>query len=158
MKQSIIIIAVVVILCIGLCFVSTGPKEQPAPAPEAGEEVAPGNTLPNGKNPNALSIFYDGKLYDDMGFTCSIPKGTVPVGTVTEVTETPDSDLEASYGEVGRNVYLWMEDGIIWLGVEITESDQLKYWDEPHAFALEIGRDEEEVAKAERRQKWFSVD
>ena len=93
-----------------------------------------------------------------MGFTCSIPKGTVPVGTVTEVTETPDSDLEASYGEVGRNVYLWMEDGIIWLGVEITESDQLKYWDEPHAFALEIGRDEEEVAKAERRQKWFSVD
>ena len=66
-------------------------------------------------------------------------------------------NLEASYGEVGRNVYLWMEDGILWLGVEITESDQLKYWDEPHAFALEIGRDEEEIERIERRKKWFSV-
>ena len=157
MKQSVIIIAVAVVLCVCLCFVSTGPKEQPAPAPEAGEEIAPGNTLPNGKNPYALSIYYDGKLYEGMGFGRSVTKGTVPVGTVTEVTETPDSDLEASYGEVGRNVYLWMEDGILWLGVEITESDQLKYWDEPHAFALEIGRDEEEIERIERRKKWFSV-
>jgi len=155
MKQSIIIIiAVVVILCIGLCFVSTGSKERPAPAPE----VEIGKVPPGAKSMYDLSIFYDGRLYEGMGFGRSIPKGTIPVGTVSEVTETPDSDLEASYGEAGRNVYLWMEDGIIWLGVEITESDQLKYWDEPHAFALEIGRDEEEVAKAERRQKWFSVD
>ena len=156
MKQSVIIIAIAVVLCVCLCFISTGPKEHPAPAPEAGEEVAPGNTLPNGKNPYALSIFYDGKLYDDMGFTCSIPKGTVPVGTVTEVTETPDSELEASYGRVGDNVYVWREDGITWLGVEIVEHAQ-DYWNEPHAFALEIGRDEEEIERIERRKKWFSV-
>jgi len=90
MKQSVIIIAIAVVLCVCLCFVNTGPKEHPAPAPEAKPGSAPGDPLPNGKNPYALSIFYDGKLYDDMGFTCSIPKGTVPVGTVTEVTETPD--------------------------------------------------------------------
>ena len=156
MKQSVIIIAIAAILCVCLCFVSTGSKERPAPALEAKPGSASGDPLPNGKNPYALSIFYDGKLYDDMGFTCSIPKGTVPVGTVTEITETPDSELEASFGRAGDNVYVWQEDGITWLGVEIVEH-ALDYWNEPHAFALEIDRDEEEIERIERRKKWFSV-
>ena len=155
MKQSVIIIAVAVVLCVCLCVAN--PQMNTGPAPEPAPEVEIGKVPPEAKSIYDLSIFYDGKLYEGMGFGRSVTKGTVPVGTVTEVTETPDSDLEASYGEVGRNVYLWMEDGILWLGVEITESDQLKYWDEPHAFALEIGRDEEEIERIERRKKWFSV-
>ena len=155
MKQKIIIIAVAVVLCVCLCVAN--PQMNTGPAPEPAPEVEIGKVPPEAKSIYDLSIFYDGKLYEGMGFGRSVTKGTVPVGTVTEVTETPDSDLEASYGEVGRNVYLWMEDGILWLGVEITESDQLKYWDEPHAFALEIGRDEEEIERIERRKKWFSV-
>ena len=155
MKQSVIIIAVAVVLCVCLCVanpqMNTGPALEPAP------EIEIGKVPPEAESIYDLSIFYDGKLYEGMGFGRSVAKGTAPVGTVTEVTETPDSELEASYGEVGRNVYLWMEDGILWLGVEITESDQLKYWDEPHAFALEIGRDEEEIERIERRKKWFSV-
>ena len=155
MKQSVIIIAVAVVLCVCLCVAN--PQMNTGPAPEPAPEVEIGKVPPEAKSIYDLSIFYDGKLYEGMGVGRSVTKGTVPVGTVTEVTETPDSDLEASYGEVGRNVYLWMEDGILWLGVEITESDQLKYWDEPHAFALEIGRDEEEIERIERRKKWFSV-
>ena len=155
MKQSVIIIAVAVVLCVCLCVAN--PQMNTGPAPEPAPEVEIGKVPPEAKSIYDLSIFYDGKLYEGMGFGRSVTKGTVPVGTVTEVTETPDSDLEASYGEVGRNVYLWMEDGILWLGVEITESDQLKYWDEPHAFALEIGRDEEEIERIERRKKWFTV-
>ena len=155
MKQKTIIIAVAVVLCVCLCVAN--PQMNTGPAPEPAPEVEIGKVPPEAKSIYDLSIFYDGKLYEGMGFGRSVTKGTVPVGTVTEVTETPDSDLEASYGEVGRNVYLWMEDGILWLGVEITESDQLKYWDEPHAFALEIGRDEEEIERIERRKKWFSV-
>ena len=65
MKQSVIIIAVAVVLCVCLWFVSTGSKERPAPALEVKPGSAPGDPLPNGKNPYALSIFYDGKLYDD---------------------------------------------------------------------------------------------
>ena len=155
MKQSVIIIAVAVVLCVCLCVAN--PQMNTGPAPEPAPEVEIGKVPPEAKSIYDLSIFYDGKLYEGMGFGRSVTKGTVPVGTVTEVTETPDRDLEASYGEVGRNVYLWMEDGILWLGVEITESDQLKYWDEPHAFALEIGRDEEEIERIERRKKWFTV-
>ena len=155
MKQRVIIIAIAVVLCVCLCIAN--PQMNTGPAPEPAPEVEIGKVPPEAKSIYDLSIFYDGKLYEGMGFGRSVTKGTVPVGTVTEVTETPDSDLEASYGEVGRNVYLWMEDGILWLGVEITESDQLKYWDEPHAFALEIGRDEEEIERIERRKKWFSV-
>ncbi len=155
MKQSVIIIAIAVVLCVCLCVAN--PQMNTGPAPEPAPEVEIGKVPPGAKSIYDLSIFYDGKLYEGMGFGRSVTKGTVPVGTVTEVTETPDSDLEASYGEVGRNVYLWMEDGILWLGVEITESDQLKYWDEPHAFALEIGRDEEEIERIERRKKWFTV-
>ena len=155
MKQSVIIIAIAVVLCVCLCVAN--PQKNTGPAPESAPEVEIGKVPPEAKSIYDLSIFYDGKLYEGMGFGRSVTKGTVPVGTVTEVTETPDSDLEASYGEVGRNVYLWMEDGILWLGVEITESDQLKYWDEPHAFALEIGRDEEEIERIERRKKWFTV-
>ena len=157
MKQNIIVITIVVIICTGLCFMSIGPKELPTPAPEAIEEVTPGNTLPNGKNPYALSIYYGGKLYDGMGFAISIPKDAVFVGTVTSVTETPDRELEASYGEVGSNVYLWVKDGIVWLGVEYMEHHQMDYWNESHAFALEIGRDEEEIERIERRKKWFTV-
>ena len=155
MKQSVIIIAIAVVLCVCLCVAN--PQMNTGPSPEPAPEVEIGKVPPEAKSIYDLSIFYDGKLYEGMGFGRSVTKGTVPVGTVTEVTETPDSDLEASYGEVGRNVYLWMEDGILWLGVEITESDQLKYWDEPHAFALEIDRDEEEIERIERRKKWFTV-
>ena len=155
MKQRVIIIAIAVVLCVCLCIAN--PQMNTGPAPEPAPEVEIGKVPPEAKSIYDLSIFYDGKLYEGMGFGRPVTKGTVPVGTVTEVTETPDSDLESSYGEVGRNVYLWMEDGILWLGVEITESDQLKYWDEPHAFALEIGRDEEEIERIERRKKWFSV-
>jgi len=155
MKQNIIIIAIVVILCVCLCAAYPEIHTNPAPEPAPEDEI--GKVHPGAKSMYDLSIFYDGTLYEGMGFGRSIPKGTAPVGTVSEVTETPDSDLEASYGKVGSKVYLWMEDGIIWLGVEITESDQQEYWNEPHAFALEIGRDEEEVAKAERRDKWFTV-
>ena len=154
MKQKIIVLTIMLILCVCLCAIypqiHTEPTQEPAP------EVEIGKVPPGTKSMYDLSIFYDGKLYGGMGFTCSIPKGTVPVGTVTEVTETPDSELEASYGRVGDNVYIWTEDGIIWLGVEIVEN-AADYWNEPHAFALEIGTDAEEVAKAERRNKWFTV-
>ena len=109
----VVVIVAFAMLTVGLHSL-TQVTEEPAPAP--GKEVynwAPAPTF---------SVFYEGKLYDDpeaWSGIQTVPKNAECIGLLAEITDNPDSELECSLGEVGAQVFLWEENGAVYLGYEV---------------------------------------
>lgn len=83
---------------------------------------------------NFITIYYQGKVYEDTITVMQVPKDAQLVGTVTGITYIPDCDLESSYGKTGDNVYVWERNGITKLGVEIEQYVR----PDPQAAVIEI--------------------
>lgn len=109
----VVVIAIFALLTVGLHSL-TQVTEESAPAP--GKEVY------NWATPPVFSIFYEGKLYDDpeaWSGIQTVPKKAESVGVLTEITDTPDAERECSLGETGAEVYLWEENGTVYLGYAV---------------------------------------
>lgn len=110
---AVIVIIAFTALTVGLHSL-TKITEEPAPAP--GEEVI------NWATPPVFSIFYEGKLYnapEDWSGIQTVPRKAECVGALAEITDLPDAELECSLGEVGAEVYLWEENGAVYLGYQV---------------------------------------
>ena len=107
-----VVIMIVAIAVLTVCLhILTQIPEEPVPAP--GKETYNWAPAPS------FSIFYEGKLYDDpedWSGIQTVPKNAQCIGALTEITDTPDGELECSLGEVGAEVYLWEENGAVYLG------------------------------------------
>ena len=83
---------------------------------------------------NFITIYYQGKVYEDTATITRVPKDAEYIGTVTGITYIPDCELESSYGKTGDNVYVWERNGITKLGIEIEQD----VWPDPQAAVIEI--------------------
>lgn len=115
-RQYKMIFAVLIIAIIVLTVCLHGLTQAPEPEPAPGKEVVNWAPAPT------FSIFYEGKLYDDTESWSGIrtvPSEAECIGTLTEITDNPDGELECSLGEAGAEVYLWEENGAVYLGYRV---------------------------------------
>lgn len=82
------------------------------------------------------AIYYQGKVYEGTATVMQVPKDAQLVGTVAGITYCLDSELECFRGKTGDNVYVWEENGITKLGVEIEQD----VWPDPQAFVIDIAK------------------
>lgn len=83
---------------------------------------------------NFYAICYQGQIYKGTADAIEVPKDAQLVGTVTGITYSPDNELECSIGKTGQNVYVWQENGIGKIGVEIEQN----VWPNPQASTIDL--------------------
>ena len=82
------------------------------------------------------SIYYQGQVYEGTATVMQAPEDAQLVGTVIGITYYPDSELECcSNDKTGQNVYVWNDDGMARIGIEIEQD----VWSYTQAFAIEMG-------------------
>ena len=84
---------------------------------------------------NFYSIYYQGQAYEGTATVMKVPDDAQLVGTITGITFYPDSELECSRGKTGENVYVWNDDGMALIGIEIEQD----VWPYTQAFVIEMG-------------------
>ena len=87
---------------------------------------------------NFYAICYQGQIYKGTADVMEVPKDAQFVGTVTGITYSPNCELECSRGKTGQNVYVWQENEIGKIGVEIEQN----VWPDPQAAVIDIGSTE----------------
>lgn len=90
------------------------------------------------------SIFYQGEMHKGVATVMPVPSDAQLVGTVTGITYIPNCELECSHGKTGQNVYVWKENGVTKLGVEIEQD----VWPETQAFTINIPNNDEPTSNA----------
>jgi len=84
---------------------------------------------------NYYGIYYQGQVYEGTATVMRVPDDAQLVGTITGITYYPDSELECFKGKTGRNVYVWNDNGMALIGIEIEQD----VWPYTQAFAIEMG-------------------
>lgn len=83
---------------------------------------------------NFYVICYQGQTHKGTATGIQVPKDAQLVGKITGITNSPNSELECSFGKTGQNVYVWQENGIGKIGIE---SEQ-EVWSELYASTIDL--------------------
>lgn len=88
---------------------------------------------------NVYAICYQGKTYRGTAVGEKVPSYAQLIGTVSGISYRPQQELVCSLldSKVGQNVYLWTENGVTKIGVEVEQN----VWPETYAFAQVIDPD-----------------
>ena len=67
-----------------------------------------------------LQIYYDGTLYSGPGYLHELPEDANHIGTVSDISDYPDEELECSFSHQGRQLYQWAAGGTDYIGVQVS--------------------------------------
>ena len=66
-----------------------------------------------------LQIYYDGTLYSGPGYLRELPENAIHIGTISDISDHPDEELESNFGNQGMPVYTWEEEGVTYVGIQV---------------------------------------
>lgn len=67
-----------------------------------------------------LQIYYGGTLYSGTGYLRELPDSAQWLGGISDVSESPDQELECSFSSQGMNIYQWSAGGTDYIGVQVS--------------------------------------
>ena len=70
-----------------------------------------------------LQIYYDGNLHSGPAYLRELPKNAECVGSISDITNHPDEELECSFSHQGDTIYTWMAGGTHYIGIRVSYSE-----------------------------------